>query len=44
MSELEELIRRRMNEEYAKGSSAEKIAQVIREIINNFDGSGARSN
>ncbi len=40
MSELEKLVRRRMQEEYAKGSSAEKIAQVVREIFDSIDTSG----
>jgi hypothetical protein len=40
MSELEKLVRRRMQEEYAKGSSAEKIAQVVREIFENVHASG----
>jgi hypothetical protein len=40
MSELEKLVRRRMQEEYAKGSSAEEIAKVVRDIFNSIDLSG----
>jgi hypothetical protein len=42
MSELEKLVRRRMQEEYAKGASAEKIEQVVREIFNSIDMSAER--
>jgi hypothetical protein len=41
MSDLEKLVRRRMHEEYAKGSSAEEIAKVVRDIFNSTDLSGA---
>ena len=40
MSELEKHVRRRMQEEYAKGSSAEEIAKVVRDIFNSIDISG----
>ena len=40
MSELEKLVRRRMQEEYTKGSSAEEITKVIRDIFNSVDLSG----
>ena len=40
MSELEKLVRRRMQEEYAKGSSATEIAKVVRDIFNSIDLSG----
>jgi hypothetical protein len=40
MSDLEKLVRRRMQEEYAKGSSAEEIAKVVRDIFNSVDLSG----
>lgn len=40
MSDLEKLVRRRMQEEYAKGASAEEIAKVVREIFNSIDLSG----
>ncbi|MBB3312925.1 hypothetical protein FHT78_004713 [Rhizobium sp. BK196] len=40
MSDLEKLVRRRMQEEYAKGSSAEEIAKVVRDIFNSTDLSG----
>lgn len=40
MSELEKLVRCRMQEEYAKGSSAEHIAKVVRDIFNSIDLSG----
>lgn len=37
MSDLEKLVRRRMQEEYAKGSSSEEIAKVVRDIVNGID-------
>ncbi len=37
MSDLEKLVRRRMQEEYAKGASAERIEQLVREIFNSID-------
>lgn len=40
MSDLEKLVRRRMQEEYAKGSSAEEVAKVVRDIFNSIDLSG----
>lgn len=40
MSDLEKLVRRRMQEEYAKGSSAKEIAKVVRDIFNSIDLSG----
>ena len=40
MSDLEKLVRRRMQEEYAKGSSAKEIAKVVRDIFNSIDPSG----
>lgn len=40
MSELEKLVRRRMQEEYAKGSSAKEITKVVRDIFNSIDLSG----
>ncbi|MBB3592600.1 hypothetical protein FHX08_002944 [Rhizobium sp. BK529] len=40
MSDLEKLVRRRMQEEYAKGASAEEIAKVVRDIFNSIDLSG----
>ncbi|MBW9051841.1 hypothetical protein [Rhizobium mesosinicum] len=42
MSDLEKLVRRRMQEEYAKGSSAEEIAKVVRDIFNSTDLSAKR--
>lgn len=42
MSDLEKLVRRRMQEEYAKGTSAEEIAKVVRDIFNSTDLSGSR--
>ncbi|MBP2447539.1 MULTISPECIES: hypothetical protein [Rhizobium] len=40
MSDLEKLVRRRMQEEYAKGASAEEIAKVVRDLFNSIDLSG----
>ena len=40
MSDLEKLVRRRMQEEYAKGASAEEIARVVRDIFNSIDLTG----
>ncbi|MFC5759790.1 MULTISPECIES: hypothetical protein [unclassified Rhizobium] len=40
MSDLEKLVRRRMQEEYARGASAEEIAKVVRGIFNSIDLSG----
>ncbi|WP_156667808.1 hypothetical protein [Rhizobium sp. WYCCWR10014] len=37
MSDLEKLVRRRMQEEYAKGASAEEIAKVVRDLFNSID-------
>ncbi|MDR9776790.1 hypothetical protein RJJ65_29875 [Rhizobium hidalgonense] len=37
MSDLEKLVRRRMQEEYARGASAEEIAKVVRDIFNGTD-------
>jgi hypothetical protein len=37
MSNLEKLVRRRMQEEYEKGTSAERISQLIRKMLNNTD-------
>ncbi|MBX4946098.1 hypothetical protein [Rhizobium binae] len=37
MSDLEKLVRRRMQEEYAKGASAKEIAKVVRDLLNNID-------
>ncbi|MBB4239045.1 hypothetical protein [Rhizobium esperanzae] len=37
MSDLEKLVRRRMQEEYARGASAEEIAKVVRDIFNSVD-------
>lgn len=37
MSDLEKLVRRRMQEEYAKGASAEEITKVVRDIFNSTD-------
>ncbi|WP_164986447.1 hypothetical protein [Rhizobium leguminosarum] len=42
MSDLEKLVRRRMQEEYAKGASAEEIAKVVRDLFNSIDLSGNR--
>jgi len=42
MSDLEKLVRRRMQEEYAKGASAEEIAKVVRDIFNSIDLPGDR--
>lgn len=42
MSDLEKLVRRRMQEERAKGASAEEIAKVVRDIFNSMDLSGNR--
>ncbi|MGO8093846.1 hypothetical protein [Rhizobium leguminosarum] len=42
MSDLEKLVRRRMQEEYAKGASAEEIAKVVRDLFNSVDLSGNR--
>ncbi|MBB6220440.1 hypothetical protein [Rhizobium leguminosarum] len=41
MSDLEKLVRRRMQEEYAKGASAEEIAKVVRDLFNSIDLSGS---
>ncbi|MBY3096709.1 hypothetical protein [Rhizobium laguerreae] len=35
-------MRRRMQEEYAKGASAEEIAKVVRDLFNSVDISGNR--
>ncbi|ARO28547.1 hypothetical protein HJB79_15365 [Rhizobium lentis] len=43
MSDLEKLVRRRMQEEYAKGASAEEITKVVRDIFNSIDLSGSGS-
>ncbi|AGS20411.1 hypothetical protein REMIM1_CH00555 [Rhizobium etli bv. mimosae str. Mim1] len=40
MSDLEKLVRRRMQEEYAKGASAEEITKVVRDLLNSIDLSG----
>ncbi|WP_171049267.1 hypothetical protein [Rhizobium sp. MHM7A] len=37
MSDLEKFVRRRMQEEYAKGASAEEITKVVRDIFNSID-------
>jgi hypothetical protein len=42
MSDLEKLVRRRMQEEYAKGASAEEITKVVRDLFNSIDLSGNR--
>ncbi|MBY5840804.1 hypothetical protein J3P71_03720 [Rhizobium leguminosarum] len=42
MSDLEKLVRRRMQEEYAKGASAEEIAKVVRDLFNSIDLLGNR--
>ncbi|MBY5751605.1 hypothetical protein [Rhizobium leguminosarum] len=42
MSDLEKLVRRRMQEEYAKGASAEEISKVVRDLFNSIDLSGNR--
>ncbi|NYJ11613.1 hypothetical protein GGI64_002664 [Rhizobium leguminosarum] len=41
MSDLEKLVRRRMQEECAKGASAEEIAKVVRDLFNSIDLSGS---
>ena len=41
MSDLEKLVRRRMQEEFAKGASAEEIAKVVRDLFNSIDLSGS---
>jgi hypothetical protein len=43
MSELEKLVRNRMSEEYAKGSSAEEISRTLRQVFNGVDPSVERS-
>ncbi|WP_165505271.1 hypothetical protein [Rhizobium leguminosarum] len=35
-------MRRRMQEEYAKGASAEEISKVVRDLFNSIDLSGIR--
>ena len=40
MSDLEKLVRRRMQEERAKGTSAEEIAKIVRDIFNGIGLSG----
>ncbi|ANL45322.1 hypothetical protein AMC87_CH00588 [Rhizobium phaseoli] len=40
MSDLEKLVRRRMQEEYARGASADEIAKVVRDLLNSVDLSG----
>lgn len=40
MSDLEKLVRRRMQEEYARGASADEIAKVVRDLLNSIDLSG----
>ncbi|MBB3132538.1 hypothetical protein FHS26_000233 [Rhizobium pisi] len=42
MSDLEKLVRRRMQEEYAKGASAEEVAKVVRDLFNSIDLSSNR--
>lgn len=37
MSELEQLVRRRMEEEYAKGTSAERISAIVADLFNSYD-------
>jgi hypothetical protein len=37
MSDLEIIVRRRMQEEYAKGTSAERIIRLVQEIFNSLD-------
>ncbi|WP_337267650.1 hypothetical protein [Oryzifoliimicrobium ureilyticus] len=37
MSEIEKLVRRRMEEEYAKGTSADRISQLVKELLNSLD-------
>ncbi|MBY3136238.1 hypothetical protein [Rhizobium laguerreae] len=37
-------MRRRMQEEYAKGASAEDISKVVRDLFNSIDLSGNRFN
>lgn len=39
MSDLEMLVRRRMQEEYAKGTSAERISRLVQDIFNSIDAS-----
>lgn len=39
MSDLEMLVRRRMREEYAKGTSAEQISRLVQELFNSIDAS-----
>lgn len=39
MSDLEMLVRRRMQEEYAKGTSAARISRLVQDIFNSIDAS-----
>ena len=41
MSVLEMLVRRRMQEEYAKGTSPERITRLLQEFFNGVDASQA---
>ncbi len=43
MSDLEMLVRRRIEEERAKGTSPERITQLIQELFNSVDASQANA-
>ncbi|EJK87748.1 hypothetical protein PMI03_00628 [Rhizobium sp. AP16] len=43
MSDLEMLVRRRIEEERAKGTSPERITQLIQELFNSVDAAQANA-
>ncbi|MDL2408023.1 hypothetical protein PY650_20625 [Rhizobium calliandrae] len=43
MTNLEILVRRRIEEERAKGTSPERIAQLVQELFNSMDAAQAKA-